>query len=357
MKEKSGLELLFQLAREFNFDDFDKLLHNLEVGRPMEELWEGYLMRAQIRLYAADDAALADLEKIARFSDPPRFPCLSGLWPAQTPNRFGVFSKTPGVLRGFLRKLPQVRQKLNQWYDEQGDIVVRQLQGEIHYFLGETKEALSFAEELQHFGLKNNIDAILAQCLSFRCYLALCFPLRAEECMLDMIRLAQAYPECQAPYNAVRLWANLTTNWNGDTPRFYDDPGERRKPVLDDRLESIRMGNDEMTPLEGALVRYAESGYENAYAMRQYYMDIFHAMHWFQAGDHQQTKSYFLRLYHIAFESGVIMPFVEYGEQISPLLQYVKDSDWDCSPQWLDMIISRAAQYEKGIKAYQDSDN
>lgn len=356
MNKMNGLDLLFQYAREFKFDDFNKLFHKLEVGRPMEELWEAYLMRMQIRLYAADDAVLADQERVFGSNGRSRFPSLGGLWPAETPTRLNVFSKAPGLLRGFLQKLPLLRPKLNQWYGEQGDIVVRQFQGEIHYFLGEIQEALGFAEEHHQSGLKNNIDALLTQCLRFRCYLAMCYPRQAEACMLDMIRLSQAYPECQAPYNAARLWANLTTSWNGDSPRFYDDPGEKKKPVLEDRLESIRMGGAQMAPLEAALVRYAESGYESAYAMRQYYLDLFQAVHWFQAGDHQQTKSYFLKIYQIAYDSGVIMPLVEYGEQISPLLRYVKGRDWGCSQQWLDLIISRAAQYETGIKAYQDSD-
>ena len=353
--EANGLELLFQNACEYKFNEFDKLLVDLEASRPIEEIWEAYLMRAQIKLYSTDETVSADLEKIDRFNMPARFPRLSSIWRVDSPNRFIVFSNAPGELLNFLQALPQVRQKFSRWYGEQGDITVRLIQGEIHYFLGETGKALELAEEQHHSGQKNNIDTILNQGLQFRCYLAMCFPLKAEECMLDMIRLSQSHPECQPVYHAIRLWANLTTNWNGDSPRFYDDPSGKRMPVLEDRLEGIRMGSARTTPLEEPFVKYAESGYGNAYALRHYYMDLFHAMYWFQAGDYQQTESYFTKLYHIAAESGIYMPLVECGEQITPLLQHVKDSSWGCSRKLIDKVISRAEQYEKSLKAYQDA--
>ena len=116
------------------------------------------------------------------------------------------------------------------------------------------------------------------------------------------------------------------------------------------------MGNAVTTPLEEPFVRYAGLNCENAYALRQYYMDIFHAMYWFLAGDLQQAELYFFKFYRIGFDSGVHMPLVECGEQITPLLHYVKDSQWDCSRQWLDEIISRAEHYEKSLNAYQFSD-
>lgn len=352
MKESKSLELLFHYACEYKFDDFSGLLQKLEDGRSIEGYWEAYLMRAQIKLYAADATALDDLEKIARFSGTPKFPRLSCIWRADAPNRFIVFPKGPGALRGFLRTLPLVREKLRRWYGEQGDLIVRQIQGEIHYFLSEVKEALEYAEEQHRSGPKNNIEAILAQCVRFRCYLALSVPWKAEECMLDMIRLSQTHPECQPVYSSLRSWANLTTNWSGDTPRFYNDPNGRRMPILEDRLEGVRMGTARTTPLEDPFVRYAERNYDCAYALRQHYMDVFNSMYWFQAGDQQQMELFFRKVYQMTLESGIYMPLVECGEQLTPLFQYVKDSNWDFSQQWLDQIMSLAGQYEKGLNAY-----
>lgn len=354
MRGSHSLESLFQYAREYKFNDFNKLLTELEISQPQETLGEAFLLRAQIKLYIADYTILNDLEKISRFSGPIKFPCLFGIWRTDAPNRFIVFPKTPGALPGFLRALPQVRQTLNPWYGQQADIAVRQIQSEIHYFLGEIPEALELAEEQHHCATKNNLDAILTQGLRFRCYLALFKPRQAEQCMLDMIRLSQAHPECLATYNSLRWWANLTTNWNGDSPRFYDDQRGVKMPVLEDRLTVVRMGGGNTTQLEEPFMLFAKHSDENVYAIRQYYMDLFHAMYWFQAGDLQQTELYFLRLNRLALDSGVFMPFVECGEQITPLLRFVKESNWDCSAKWLDMIISRAEQYEAGIEAYQN---
>jgi|GEM_PF-3355173 len=356
MSGTSDLELLFQYASEYKFSDFTKLFQELEAVRPLEDIWEAYLMRAQIKLYAADDSIGADLDRIARFDGLPRSPCLAHIWTADAPNRFIVFSKAPGALGGFLQALPRVRQKMGRWYGQQGDNAIRQIQAEINYFLGEIDEALGLAEEQHLSEPKSNTDDIMAQALCFRCNLALGRTERAEECMLDLIRLARAHPECLASYQALRGWANLTTNWNGDSPRFYKDPKGRRRPVLEDRLAGIRMGIAKMTPLEGPFVSYAESGYQEAYALRRYYMDLFHAMYWHQAGDNQQTESYFRKLYQTALDSGVLMPLVECGEQVTPLLHHVKDSNWGCSRTWLDEVISRAEQYEKSLNAYQNSE-
>jgi len=356
MNENAGLELLFQYACEFKFNDFTELLRELEAVQPLEEVWEAYLIRAQIKLIAADISILNDLGKIAEVSRLTRFPPLSSMWPADLPNRFVVFSKAPGALRDFLQTLPLVRKELSRWYGEQGDIAARQIQGEICYFIGEIDQALGLAEEQSGLEAGGNLDALFRQCLRFRCCLAMRRPRQAEECMLEMIKSSRSHPECQAVYQALRTWANLTTNWNGDAPRFYYDAGGRKKPVLEDRLESIRMGYARTTPLEEPFVRYAEQGYGSAYTMRQYYMEIFHAMYWFEAGDRQQTESYFRKLQQIAVDSGVCMPLVEYGEQITPLLRHVKDSRWGCSPQWLDRIISLAEQYEKSLNAYKDAD-
>lgn len=356
MRTNGELELLFRRASEYEFDEFIERFSELEAGRPLEDIWEAYLMRAQIKLYAADDTLWDDLRKIARFDGRPAFPLLGGLWLADAPNQFIVFSRAPGALEGFYRKLPSALQEFSRWYGEQGGLMVRQIQGDILYFLDDPGAALEVAEELHRSACLNRTDAILAQCLRFRCYLALCLPQQAEECMLDMVRLSQTYPECQPVYRALRTWANLTTNWNGDNRRFYNDSNGRRRPVLDDRLEGVRRGTSKTTPLEKPFIGYAEQSDEYAYAIRQYYMDLLHAMYWFEVDDPQQTESYFRKLYQVAFDSGVCMPLVECGEQITPLLRHVRDQGWDCSRQWLDRLIARAGQYEKSLNAYKDLD-
>ena len=356
MTVKQDLELLFQYACEYKFNEFDQLLGELEAGPSTGEFWEAYLMRAQIKLSAADETVGDDLESIAEISESPKFPRLGDIWPADVPNRFIVFSKAPGALRGFLHRLPQVRKEMGRWYGKQGGTAAGQIQGEIHYFLGEIDKALDLAEEQQRSWAGNKLDAIFDQCLRFRCCLALGKPRQAEEHILEMIKSSRSYPECQAVYQAFRVWANLTTSWNGDAPRFYYGADGGKKPVLDDRLEGIRAGNASTTPLEEPFVRYAEQSYENSYTIRQYYMDLFHAMYWHEAGDRHQTESYFRELHQIAVDSGVCMPMVECGGQITPLLRHVKNSGWGCSPQWLDRIISLAEQYEKNLNAYNDSD-
>lgn len=357
MKETGELELLFQYACEYQFDDFTRLFAKLKNSRPVEEIWEAYLMQAQIKLRACDRTAWTDLQSIKPFEGIPQFPCLADIWRVDAPNRLGVFCKAPDALNNFFHTLAHVRKEMTRWYGEPGVVMVRQLQCEIKYFMGEIEEAMKLAEEQYRSPAKNNTISALSQGLRFRCYLAMGLPRQAEECMLDMIRMSQEFPECFAIYRTLREWANLTTNWSGDTPRFYNASDGKKRPVLEDRLESIRMGIAKTTPLEDPFMRYAELHYEDAYNLRQYYMDFFHVMYWFEAGDYQQAEACFNKLYTIASASGLRMPLVEYGEQILPLLHYVKNMNWHCSQQWLEQIAAQARCYERGLRAYTSTHN
>lgn len=124
--------------------------------------------------------------------------------------------------------------------------------------------------------------------------------------------------------------------------------------MLEDRLNAIRMGFSHITPLEAPFVAYAESRYENVYTLRRYYMDLFNAMYWFQAGDGAQADAFFLRVCRDAAASGIFLPFVECGGHVLPLLRHMASSGAACPPGWLDRVSSLAAQYEKTIDEYRD---
>lgn len=358
LDSNKNIDKLYQYASQHRFEDFDGLFLELEQTLSTEEFWEAYLMRAQIRLYATDNAFVDDLDHAEGFAGTlVRFPALFTVWRCDSPNRFIVFPKTPGSLQVFLQKLASARERLTQWYGNQAGIAVEQLCSEIRYFRGEVSEALALAEAVHAAAGKNPTAEILNQSMRFRCNLALGRVPTAEESMLDMIRLSRRYPECQAIYQMVRGWANLTTNWNGDMPRFYEDSDGKQQPVLDDRLEGMRMGTSRTTQLEKPFVEYARRSYNESYPLRECYVDLIRAMYWHQAGDYRQTETYFVGLYHTVEASGVIMPFLECGEQILSLLDYVRGSDMDCPVGWLDKISAMARQYEKGMNAYRGEES
>ncbi|MDL2234199.1 hypothetical protein LJC63_11570 [Ruminococcaceae bacterium OttesenSCG-928-L11] len=356
MKDNRSLEPLYQYASAHRFGEFDRLFSELRHTLPPDALWEAYLMRAQIKLYAADISALEDLEQAGKIDGQPQFSLLGAHWKVDAPNRFIVFPRQPGALEQFVACLPAIREWLERWYGPQGSALVRQVQCEAHYYRGEVQAALKLAEEPEPAEWVSYGDAMLAACMRFRCYLALEQPQKAEQCMLDIIRLSRSHPECVAAYQSFRGWASITTSWNGDSPRFCAGSCGENLPVLDDRLDYIRYGSSQTTPLEKPFVDYAGQSYGDAYALRHCYMDSLHAMYWWSAGDYGQMAAYFDRLYQVAQASGVSMPLVEYGEQITPLLQYIKDSGFDCSHQWIDDVTARARQYEKCLNRYRDSD-
>lgn len=344
---------LYQYAANYSFDDFECAFAALASTASRQELGEAYLMRAQIKLLAADESLVDDLGAAAG-PGPSLYPCLGSHWPADSPNRFNVFPTAPGALSRFLAVLPQAAEELGRRFGEEGSNFARGIQNELLYFLGRFDEALTLATQQQNSGPGGCTGAILSQCVQFRCHLATGHSQEAEQCMLEMIRLSRAWPRCLAPYEAIRQWANLTTGWNGDTPRFHNSPGGAVQPVLEDLLNAIRQGFSRMTPLEAPFVAYAQKQYENAYTLRQYYMDLFNAMYWFQAGDMEQAEAYFLRISQIAAASGIFLPIVECGGHVLPLLRHIENSGAACPRGWLAMVQTLAAQYEKTIDAYRD---
>ena len=320
---------------------------------PPDTFSEAYLMRAQIKLYTTDLTILDDLEKAMKGGWTPQFPPLINSWGSDGINHFIAFPKAPNLLKEFVAALPAVREKLSYWYGTQSDVVLMQLQGEIRYFMGDIEAALPLAEE-QRSMAGNRRDAILALILAYRCYLALMQPEKAQQCMFDIIRHSKAYPECVAIYGEFRRWANLTTSWSGDSPRFYEDEDGRKQPVLKDRLEGIHLGLARNTPIESHFVEYAEKNREGIYTMRQHYMDWFHAMYWLSVDDRKQAEGYFHKIYEVAAASGVYMPIIECGAQSIPILEYMQRIGMALP---LDDLVRRSAHYEECLNAYRLADN
>lgn len=352
MDSSNGMALLFQLASRHQFEDFDALFSRLEAALSPDIFWEAYLMRAQIKLFASDPSMMDDLAIAQRARQAPTFACLNAVWEADAPNRFIVFSSEQGMVQRFSDLLPAARTLMAGWYGGQGDIMVRLVQSSLCYFTGRIREALAFAEAPCNPECASHTDVFLMRCTQFRCYLALAESEKAEQCMFDTIRLSKSYPECVAPYLAFRGWANTTTSWNGDSPRFYHDESGMKRPVLEDRLEYIRDGSARTTSLEAPFMGYANRHYEGAYALRQFYMDLFNAIYWLSAGDIAQTNLNCRRLCKIASATGLIMPVAECGEQVASLLRYIRDGGFEISAEWLDRAADMATRYEETLEAY-----
>lgn len=354
MENLNNHELLFDYACQYRFDDFNRLFSELEAVLPFGDFWEAYLMRAQIKLYIADETALSDLEAIDHMTGPPLFPCLNNIWRSDTPNRFNVFNKAPGSLKRFWQALPPVEERLRRWHGDIGGAMACQIRCEILYFMGLFDDAIALAKTQRNIKRQNHTDSVCSLCVLFRCHLAKAAADEAEQCMRDMIRMSETSPECLEPYQSVREWTILTTGWSGDTPRYCDDSDGNRLPIFEDRLRAIRNGFALTSALEDPFLRYAQLHCRTVYTMRQFYMDIFHAIYWFQEKKHQQSELHLSRAFRIAFDSGIIAPFLEYGRQIIPLLRHAKESDTYCPGDWLDRIIAMSAQYETGLDAYRN---
>lgn len=350
MNNSDSMRLLFQHARDHRFKEFDLLFSKMEAVLPPNELREAYLLRAQIKLYVTDLTILDDLKKAEMTGGTLRFPPLCIFWKSDGVNRFIVFPTADSALKDFLTALPVIQGKLYRWYDGQSDIMVRQVQCEIYYFMGEVEKALALSKGQYKAGDKSSTETMYALTLQYRCFLGMAEPEKAQQCMFEIIRMSKTYPECVDIYAQFRSWANMTTGWSGDSPRFYEDEDGETQPFLSDRVDGIKSGLSNDTILEMPFIKYGGFyAYNGAYSLRQYYMDLFHAIYWLSVHDYKQAQSYFQKIYEVMMTSGVLMPIIECGGQVMPLLKYIQKNN---TTLCLDRLMARAAQYEKGLWRY-----
>lgn len=356
MNNFERLKLLFGYATELQFERFDELFGEMEQSADSGEIGEAYLMRAQIKLFAADISFLADLQKADSMPTEIRFPALPSQWKTDSYNRSVVFRNDFGAVEQFSQNLDVANEKFGHWYGERGLTMVRQIKSDICYFLGEFAEAKTLAEKQIESKEVSPIDVLVSKIMQFRCNLAIGESASAEENMLDTVRLSRANPELQGAYQVFRQWVILTTNWSGDSPRYSDDREDVRHPRLEDRVEGIRQGIDKLSNWEVPFYEYAKSHYENAYTLRKYYMDVFSAVYWLLAGDFKNSDHFFKTAYDIAQKTGQVSPFIEFGEQILLLFHSAKERGLKCSEEWIEKVSQKAKLYEKGIREYRRLD-
>lgn len=352
MDSDRGLDMLYRYAADYRFSDFTELYARLLPGDTGGDLAEALLMRAQIKLYSGDVTFLVDLEAADARGVSPRYPALGGSWRLGSPNRFVVFPGGADAWRSYTGLLPRAGELLGRWYGGAGEVMVDQLRDEILYFQGKIDEALGNAQRRLAAMAEGGFDALLADYLMFRCHLAAGQPGKAEDCMLDMIKMGRTYPECAEPYKGIRDWAILTTGWSGDTPRFRSNPDGDVLSVLDDRLAAMRNGFYRLSPAEEPFAVFAGEEGQDFRTVRQHNMDVFHAVYRFHTGDMERAKLYFRRAYQVAEGTGMIMAFVEYGAQVLPLLDYAARDGGLCPAAWIETVTPFAERYEASLEEY-----
>lgn len=348
------LNTLHQYASEYRFSEFSELLLAREAEMSRDTLKEALLMQVQIKLYASDGTLLDDLNKAEALDDqtPLRFPCLETQWVPDNIDRFISFPAERDAFEAFVACLPRAEKELRRWYGDAGAGMVHQIWSELYYFRGDMDQALFYAKKRYNACKKNRPLAMLAQFELFRSHLAKGEIIKAEQYMLDIVRSAKISPESTEAYNNARAWTNVTTGWSGDNPRYELMSDDDILPLLEDREMEVKNGIGVLSSKEKFFALYAKEHYDNIYGGRRFYMDVYHAIRLFNQKAYAPMMDYFLIAYRFSLNTGLIMPFVEYGKQLIPLLEYIKENESECNKEWLDRIITLSVQYEQCILAY-----
>lgn len=352
-------QLLYEYAIKYEFPDFNRLFSEIDA-QILSKCPDAYMMRAQIKLMAADSTALDDMRLADEMNLPLEFPRLSQGWMPQDPNAFIVFNKDKGSLAEFSDTLPEVARLMQKHYGAMTHGIVRQIMSEIMYFTCQTSRAVAIAGEQFGSTAHNCVWHISSGYALFRSHMAEGNVESAQQVLLEIIDTARRNennPSCSRAYRTVRDWVNLTTGWGGDMPRYHKTPDSVVLPVLEDRTAAIQSGIDELGPTERPFVEYAKLRYKNIYTVRQLFMDIYYSVYYFRAANMTHCRVHFNYAYTAAYPNGLIMPFIEYGMQIVPMLEYIcnsADESDGYDRDWLEQIIISSREYEESLTLFRE---
>lgn len=357
MEKDMIIQQLYEYALEYKLTDFHQLYHE-KVLQDGDNMAEAHLLCAQLKIMTADESFQDELSKAEGAKIQLKHPCLYLKWQPKDPNGLIIYRKKEGNLQCFLDALDKREKRLERWYGNAGLDMCRQIKSEILYFMGRVREAAEIAEDLFEGTKGNCAKYITAGYALIRCYLALDEIDMAQETMLGIIRAVNTSAESDTgriAYRAIRRWVNITTGWGGDMPRYHHTPDNVVLPVLEDRISEIINGIDQLGPTEQPFADFSQLEYDDSKTVRDLYMDIFRCVHAFRMRELSYSDPKFEEAYSASRPNNLIMPFVEYGKQIVPLLNYIIESKNKYDREWIENIIVLAERYEESINSYRQA--
>lgn len=358
--DSAAISQLIQLAHRLQLKEYWVLSNRLVGELEGEALGELYLSRAQIKLLTTDYTITDDFEQAGRLL--PNGSAYPSFWDAYTfmaPNSFILFNTEKDSLQKFLEALHRAQDDISRLSGEVGLFMIRQIESEILYYLGRFPQALEIAKELdKQVKKQDRYDRkMMVEHVKLRCCLALGDISSVHKAIQQMIQYTQEeYSSLDnIIYKTARAWVNLTTGWAGDTPRYYTTPAQKQYPVYEDRTEAMQWGIAELQQTETPIVEYAELTLPESYTLRKLYADFYQVLLAFKYDDAEKACEGFFPIFSATKDNRMIMPFVEYGAQIVPFLEYLiaeKSGQYDVA--WLNELIRASRQYEQMLCKYRD---
>ena len=350
---------LHEYAEKLQLKDYQALNERLLPVFKGRDLGELLLSRAQLKLLACDESFIDDLEEAdGLLQGPSRLPSFFAGFRPHSPNTFFLFPPSPGAVARFLTILHSSRDLFHRYCGDMGRAMAEQVESEILYFCGRFEDALALAEPAyRKFAREENyVMAIFAGYTLLRCRLAT----GGDACrtITQIIGWARKFPETCYPrmYDVIRVWANATTGWSGDTSRYHTMPTGTVFPALEDRADAIEHGVSRLALTEEPFAEMQRLNNNDYHTMRGFYIEIFNAMAQFKFQMKQAAQTSFHEIYETARNTGLITPLMEYGRQIVPLLRHVQEKDCEgkYDAAWLEKLIDMADQYEKRLQLFRE---
>lgn len=348
---------LYDHARNFRLTEYRQLSEQLTETLRGADLGEVYLLRAQLKLFTCDETLLDDLTAADELlQGASRIPPFFDTFEPLSPNTFFMFPPTEGGVARFQKALRDAHDLLDKYCGARGVEMSEQVESEILYFTGRIVEAIALSEPMfERFAQeKNYAMAIPAGYTLLRCCMATgrdTYPVISA-----IFKWSRDYPEscCPSMYKVIRSWANVTTGWSGDTPRYHTMPTGGILPALEDRIDAIEHGIAELTTTEIPFAEMRRADGAAFCTMRELYVDVFKMMVDFKFHALKGAEHAFRAFYTTSRNTGLIMPIVEYGHQIVPLLESVLEADAgkEYDAQWIENLIDLSSRYEKRLRRF-----
>lgn len=323
-------------------------------GKEPNKRGELYLLRAQLKALTADGSLLGDCFKARELLKKGKtVECAYSFMRLANPGSLSLIPKQRGMYAEYLKALFEAQEIFFEYSGDCGKNILTLVRSEALYYTHEYEEAASLAFPLvQEFISQDKIEcAMFASYVLLRCYLAAAKPDNARKVVFDLFEWSKKGKDFYRLYGIMRSWLNLTTGWSGDSLRYHTVPDGTVIPVLEDRAAAIKQGIGEYTDYEFFVLNLSEKFNKSAMTMPDFYLMIYKIMVEFNSCARPIAELNLPEVFNIVYDTGLIQPLIEYGEQIIPLLKAAaKEGLFD--REWLHLLTRRAQSYERSLKLF-----
>lgn len=334
------------------FDEFERLFEQARVDRGLapRELAALYFIRGGYKVHFCDVTLLQDFQEADRLLTEPLRLSTNYEYLGPDPMLLRRIRPHASSLYEYRVAVERSTKILGRIVDSPGIRMIGPIiTSEIYYMLGKVENAVALATPIFYAAETRRIYHMAAYSafVMLRCAVVQGNQEWFMGIWNSLNQMFKPRPEYQELYGLVTGWVNAVTGYLGKTPRYTVLPNGLEIPNIDART-AYRMEQKRINQI-GEMPDPVPSGENPLIPLHDAETHLYHAMMMFKHCEPDEAVRHFRLAHAITRENRIYMPYVEYGEQIIPLLRHAMKCGVISRPN-MDKLIAMCEDYEKTLR-------